>query len=127
VHLQRLDLKVPVIAAIWTSQRQNQFPLPPLQAAAQRMILCGGCLPAQREIGRKTRICAKIAVILLLLWPMTTTSGAYQIHTEARGPHWIAWVTRGGDTKPDRSIVLVAASRPEAEERARRWAEQTQY
>jgi hypothetical protein len=83
--------------------------------------------PAQREIGRKTRICAKIAVILLLLWPMTTTTGAYQIHTEARGPHWIAWVSRGGDSKPDRSIILVAASQPEAEERARRWAEQTQY
>jgi hypothetical protein len=58
---------------------------------------------------------------------MTTTSGAYQIHSEERGPHWIAWITRGSDTKPDRSIVLVAASQSEAEERARRWAEQTQY
>ena len=37
--------------------------------------------------------------------PMTTSSGAYQIHTEARGPHWIAWITRGGESKPDRSIV----------------------
>ena len=50
---------------------------------------------------------------------MTTTSGAYQIHTEARGPHWIAWITRGGESKPDRSIVLVAATEAEAEERAR--------
>lgn len=58
---------------------------------------------------------------------MSTTSGDYQIHTEARGPHWIGWITRGGDAKPDRSIVLVAASQAEAEERARRWAEQTQY
>jgi hypothetical protein len=58
---------------------------------------------------------------------MTTPSGAYQIHTEARGPHWIAWVTRSGETKPDRSIVLVAATEPEAHERARRWAEQSQY
>jgi hypothetical protein len=65
VHLQRLDLKVPVIAAIWTSQRQNQFPLPPLQAAAQSLILCAGWLAAQREIGRKSRICAKFTVILL--------------------------------------------------------------
>jgi hypothetical protein len=56
-----------------------------------------------------------------------TTSGGYQIHTEARGPHWIAWVTRGGEAKPDRSIVLVAATQAEAEKRARRWAEQTQY
>ena len=58
---------------------------------------------------------------------MTTTSGAYQIHTEARGPHWIAWITRGGEAKPDRSIVLVAASEEEAAERARQWAEQRQY
>jgi hypothetical protein len=58
---------------------------------------------------------------------MTTTSGTYQIHTEARGPHWIAWITRGSESKPDRSIVVVAASEAEAEERARRWAEQTQY
>jgi hypothetical protein len=64
----------------------------------------------------------------LLPWGlMTTTSGAYQIHTEARGPHWIAWITRGGESKPNRSIVLVAASEAEAEERARRWAEQAQY
>ena len=58
---------------------------------------------------------------------MTTTSGGYQIHTEARGPHWIAWITRGGDPKPDRSIVLVAATEADAHERARRWAEQNRY
>ena len=57
----------------------------------------------------------------------TTTSGSYQIHTEARGPHWIAWITRGSDTKPDRAVVVVAATEEEAEERARRWAEQTRY
>ena len=50
-------------------------------------------------------------------------STSYEIHTEARGPHWIAWITRGGSSKPDRSIVLVAATREEAEARARRWAE----
>ena len=54
---------------------------------------------------------------------MTSMSGSYQIHTEARGPHWIAWITRDGGTKPDRSVVLVAASREEAEARARIWAE----
>lgn len=51
-----------------------------------------------------------------------TTSGSYQIHTEARGPHWISWITRDGGTKPDRSVVLVAASQEEAEARAREWA-----
>jgi len=48
----------------------------------------------------------------------------YQIHAQSRGPHWIAWVTRGAESKPDRSIVIVAASEKEALDRARRWAEQ---
>lgn len=54
---------------------------------------------------------------------MSHTAGAFEIHTEARGPHWIAWITRPGSSKPDRSVVLVAATEQEAEERARRWAE----
>ena len=55
------------------------------------------------------------------------TSGSYQIHSEARGPHWIAWISRDGSGKPDRSIVLVAATREQAESRARAWAEQSAY
>ena len=55
------------------------------------------------------------------------TNQSYQVHTEARGPHWVSWITRDGSTKPDRSILLVAASKEEAEVRARRWAEQTRY
>jgi hypothetical protein len=51
-------------------------------------------------------------------------SGPYQIHTEARGPHWVAWITRGADTKPENSVILVAASKEDAEARARKWAEQ---
>ena len=58
---------------------------------------------------------------------MTSTDGGYQIHTEARGPHWIAWITRNGATKPDRSVVLVAKTEDEARSRARQWAEQTSY
>jgi hypothetical protein len=58
---------------------------------------------------------------------MPTTAGAYEIHSEARGPHWIAWVTRGAGAAPDRSIVLIGASKDEAESRARRFAEQTSY
>ena len=54
---------------------------------------------------------------------MTTPTGSYQVHSEARGPHWVAWITRGTATTPDRSVLLVAASREEAEARARRWAE----
>jgi hypothetical protein len=52
------------------------------------------------------------------------TPGSFQIHAEARGPHWIAWVTRDGSAKPDRSVVFVAASQEEAKARAERWARQ---
>jgi hypothetical protein len=55
------------------------------------------------------------------------TQGSYQIHSEARGPHWIAWITRGAETKPDRSVVLIGETQAEAEANARRWAEQTSY
>jgi hypothetical protein len=55
------------------------------------------------------------------------TGSSYQIHTEARGPHWIAWITRGGSDKPDRSVVLIARTQEEAEARAKQWAEQTSY
>jgi hypothetical protein len=58
---------------------------------------------------------------------MSTSSGSYQIHCEARGPHWIAWVSRDGSGKPDRSVILVAETREKAEENARRWAEQSAY
>ena len=54
---------------------------------------------------------------------MATTSGTPEIHSEARGPHWIAWVTEGAGTKPVGSVVLVAANQAEAEARARQWAE----
>jgi hypothetical protein len=54
------------------------------------------------------------------------TRADYEVHTEARGSHWIAWITREGSQKPERSVVLVAASQQEAEERARQWAEQAQ-
>jgi len=54
-------------------------------------------------------------------------AGSYQVHSEAHGPHWIAWITRAGASKPERSVVLVAASRQEAEARAERWAQQSPY
>ena len=52
-----------------------------------------------------------------------TPTGTYDIHSEARGPHWIAWITRGGAAKPERSVVIVGATQAEAEASARRWAE----
>ena len=58
---------------------------------------------------------------------MATSSGTYQIHSAEHGPHWIAWVSRDGSGKPDRSVVLVAETREEAERRAERWAQQSSY
>lgn len=54
--------------------------------------------------------------------PTDATTGA-EIHSEQRGPHWIAWVSdvKG---KPQGSVVLVGQTRDEAEARARLWAEQ---
>jgi hypothetical protein len=43
------------------------------------------------------------------------------IKSEARGPHWIAWVA-GTDGKPIGSVVLVGETQEEAESRARDWA-----
>ncbi len=44
------------------------------------------------------------------------------VQSEARGPHWIAWVPdeRG---KPKGSVILVGQTREEAEARAREWAQ----
>jgi len=50
-------------------------------------------------------------------------NGSYQVHSEPRGPHWIAWVSRDGSGKPDGAVVLVAETRELAEARARDWAE----
>ena len=50
------------------------------------------------------------------------TIGAYEIHTAARGPHWIGWVSRPGSQHPDRSIIVVAPTQEEALARARAWA-----
>jgi hypothetical protein len=58
---------------------------------------------------------------------MSTPAGSPHIHVEARGPHWIAWVSRDGSGKPDRSVVLVGETREKAEANAQRWAEQSSY
>jgi hypothetical protein len=53
--------------------------------------------------------------------------GTDHIHSEAHGPHWIAWVSRDASGKPHRAVVLVAETKELAEARARKWAEQTSY
>jgi hypothetical protein len=49
-----------------------------------------------------------------------TTSTA--VHSEARGPHWVAWVP-DGTGKPLNSVILVGQTQEEAETRARAWAD----
>ena len=58
---------------------------------------------------------------------MSATPSIYQVNTEARGAHWIAWVTRGGETTPERSVIVIAATQAEAEARGKQWGEQTRY
>ena len=58
---------------------------------------------------------------------MSTDTGPYEIHSEPRGPHWIAWITRAGSPKPDRSIIMVAETQEKAETRARQFADQASY
>jgi hypothetical protein len=48
---------------------------------------------------------------------------AADIRSEARGPHWVAWVPDESG-KPLGSVVLVGETREEAEERARRWRDE---
>jgi hypothetical protein len=38
---------------------------------------------------------------------------------------WISWVSRDGSGKPEGAVVLVAATKEEAEARAIRWAEKS--
>ena len=53
----------------------------------------------------------------------TPAADMFDVHSAPRGPRWIAWIAKKGEQVPYRSIVLVAASREEAEARARAWAE----
>ena len=52
-----------------------------------------------------------------------TQAGAYEVHSEARGAHWVAWITRGAGVKPERSVIVVGATQAEAEAAARQWAD----
>ena len=52
-----------------------------------------------------------------------TTDKDFDIKTESRGAHWIAWVTRGASDKPLNSVILVGQTRDEAKSRAYTWAD----
>jgi hypothetical protein len=53
----------------------------------------------------------------------TPNRADFAVRSEERGPHWIAWLTRGNDPKPIHAVVVVGETREEAETRARAWAE----
>ena len=53
---------------------------------------------------------------------MPADPDAYEIHSAARGPHWIAWATRPGSQQPERSVVVIGETREEAEANAKAWA-----
>ena len=50
-------------------------------------------------------------------------SDVFDVRSEAKGAHWIAWVVRCGHDTPEGSVVLVGQTQEEAETRARQWAE----
>lgn len=49
---------------------------------------------------------------------MPTTDGTCQIHSEARGPHWIAWISPDGSGTPDRAVILVGKTKAGADANA---------
>jgi hypothetical protein len=49
-------------------------------------------------------------------------AGSFEIRSEARGPHWVAWLSRPGETTPYQSILVVGATRDEAQAKARDYA-----
>ncbi len=55
---------------------------------------------------------------------MSGSADSYQIQSEARGSHWVAWVLREGSTKPEHSALIIGETQEEAEAKARRWADQ---
>lgn len=48
-------------------------------------------------------------------------SESVEIKSEARGSHWVAWVTRTGQAAQAAPILIVGQTREEAEERMDTW------
>ncbi len=53
----------------------------------------------------------------------STTDATFEVRTEQRGPHWIAWLTAGADPKPVKAVIIVGGNKEEAQTRARQWAQ----
>jgi len=53
-----------------------------------------------------------------------TSADRFVVCSEARGPHWIAWLARESGGKPVDAVVLVGQTREEAETNAWQYARQ---
>ncbi len=53
-----------------------------------------------------------------------TSAERFVVCSEARGPHWIAWLARESGGKPINAVVVIGQTREEAETSARRYARQ---
>ena len=49
------------------------------------------------------------------------SSESVEVRSEARGSHWVAWVTRTGQDAQAAPILMVGQTREEAEERMNTW------
>jgi hypothetical protein len=54
---------------------------------------------------------------------VSTKQGTFEIFSEARGAHWVAWIARGAGSAPEKAVVLIGETEAEAVAKARRWAE----
>lgn len=52
------------------------------------------------------------------------TAVNFDIRSEERGPHWIAWLAGDSAGKPVNAVVLIGETKEEAETRARDYAQQ---
>ena len=52
----------------------------------------------------------------------TPLQTGFEVHSEARGGHWVAWLSRSGETGPHQSVLVVGETQEEAESKAREWA-----
>jgi hypothetical protein len=57
---------------------------------------------------------------------VATSTGRFSVHSEAHGPHWVAWLTRDLETRPVRDVVLIGETQKEAESRAQAWSKEAQ-
>jgi hypothetical protein len=49
------------------------------------------------------------------------SSDGFEVRSEARGSHWVAWVTKPGQSEQAAAILMVGLTREEAEQRMNSW------